>query len=49
MTLLHSFRTWWTSEWQSPQKRISTCTSCSFESRRAIVVNASGDAALAAE
>jgi hypothetical protein len=32
-----------------PQNRISICTSCSVGSRRAIVVEASGDVALAAE
>jgi hypothetical protein len=32
-----------------PQKRISICTSVSVGSRRAIVVDASGDVALAAE
>src|SRR6201992_2304686 len=32
-----------------PQKRISICTSVSVGSRRAIVVEASGDVALAAE
>ena len=40
---------WWRSEWQMPQKRISICTSCSVGSRRVIVVEASGDVALAAE
>ena len=49
MTPLHSLRTWWRSEWQIPQKRISICTSCSVGSRRAIVVEASEDVALAAE
>ena len=39
----------WRSEWQMPQNRISICTSCSVGSRRAIVVEASGDVALAAE
>ena len=32
-----------------PQKRISICTSVSDGSRRAIVLDASGDVALAAE
>ena len=32
-----------------PQNRISICTSCSVGSRRAIVVEAIGDVALAAE
>ena len=32
-----------------PQKRISICTSCSVGLRRGIVVEASGDVALAAE
>jgi hypothetical protein len=40
---------WWRSEWQMPQKRISICTSCSFGSRRGILVEASGDVALVAE
>jgi hypothetical protein len=31
-----------------PQKRISICTSCSVGSRRAMVVEASGDVALPA-
>src|SRR6266699_3488800 len=39
----------WRSEWQMPQKRISICTSCSFGSRRGILVEASGDVALVAE
>src|ERR1700731_2122813 len=49
MMLLHSLRTAWRSEWQTLQKRISICTSFSVGSRRAIVVEASGDVALAAE
>ena len=49
MTLLHSLRTVWRSEWQMPQKRISICTSRSVGSRRGIVVRTSGDVALAAE
>ena len=49
ITPLHSLRTWCRSEWQMPQNRISICTSCSVGSRRAIVVEASGDVALAAE
>ena len=49
LTSLHSLRTEWRSEWQIPQKRISICTSCSVGSRRGIVVEASGDVALAAE
>jgi hypothetical protein len=49
ITPLHSLRTWWRSEWQMPQKRISISTSCSVRSRRAMVVEASGDFALAAE
>src|ERR1019366_5544189 len=49
MTLLHSLRTEWRSEWQMPQKRMSVRTSCSVTSRRAIMVRASGDVALAAE
>ena len=32
-----------------PQKRISICTSCSVGSRRAMVVEANGDVALATE
>src|SRR5580658_6889810 len=46
---LHSLRTWCRSEWHTPQNRISICTSCSVGSRRAIVVEASDDVALAAE
>jgi hypothetical protein len=49
MTLLHSLRTEWRSEWQIPQKRISICAARSVGSRRAIVVEASGDVELAAE
>src|SRR5271155_2317520 len=49
MKPLHSLRTWWRSEWQMPQKRISICTSDSVGSRRVIEVEASGDVALAAE
>src|SRR6201996_5039890 len=49
ITPLHSLRTWWRSEWQMPQNRISICTSASVGSRRAIVEDASGDVALAAE
>ncbi len=49
MKLLHSLRTVWRSEWQMPQKRISIWTSRSVGSRRAIVAEASGDVALAAE
>src|SRR5215467_60975 len=49
ITPLHSSRTWWRSEWQIPQKRISICTSGSVGSRRAIVAEASDDVALAAE
>src|SRR6202034_3738869 len=49
MNSLHSFRTECRSEWQIPQNRISICTSCSVGSRRAIVVEAIGEFALAAE
>src|SRR5690349_7610321 len=45
---LHSLRTECRSEWQIPQKRISICTSRSVGSRRAIVVEASGDVSPAA-
>jgi hypothetical protein len=45
---LHSLRTWCRSEWQIPQKSISICTSFAVGSRRAIVVEASGEVALAA-
>src|ERR1700683_2680781 len=48
ITPLHSSRTWWRSEWQIPQNRISICTSCSVGSRRVTVVGASGDALLRA-
>src|SRR5271169_2015590 len=48
ITPLHSLRTWCRSEWQIPQNRISICTSCSVGSRRGIVVEASGEVALAA-
>src|SRR5580658_6953478 len=46
---LHSLRTEWRSEWQMPQNRISIWTSCSVGSRRAILVEARDDVALAAE
>src|SRR5678816_4908996 len=49
MRPLHSLRAWWRSEWQTPQYRMSICTSWSVGSRRAMVVNASGAVALAAE
>src|ERR1035441_8704935 len=49
MNSLHSLRTEWRSEWQIPQNRISIWTPCSVGSRRAIVVEASGDVALVAE
>src|ERR1700743_1784520 len=49
ITPLHSFRTWCKSEWQMPQNKISICTSVSVGSRRAVVEDASGDVALAAE
>jgi len=49
MMPLHSLRTWWRSEWQTPQKRISIRTSRSAGSRRVIVSEASGEVALAAE
>jgi hypothetical protein len=49
MTLLHSFRTVWRSEWQTPQNRIASCTSCGVGSRRRTVVAPSADVALAAE
>jgi len=43
ITLLHSFRAVWRSEWQIPQNRISSCTSCAVGSRRSIVVATNGD------
>src|ERR1700747_1352388 len=43
ITSLHSLRTWCKSEWQTPQKRISICTSCGRGDRRWIVCFASGD------
>jgi hypothetical protein len=49
VALPHSLRATWRSVWQMPQKRISSCTSCSVRSRRGIRVEASGDVALAAE
>src|SRR3954447_10155288 len=48
MNSLHSLRTAWRSEWQMPQKRISTCTSRSVRSRRGIDVETSGEVAPAA-
>src|SRR4030095_41456 len=47
-TLFHSSRTVWRSEWQIPQKRMSSCTSRSVGSRRGIVVETSDDVGLAA-
>src|SRR5918999_4601389 len=49
MASLHSLRTMCTSEWQTPQNRISISTSRSVRSRRGIVIEASGDVALVAE
>src|SRR5262249_22519338 len=36
----HSLRTWCRSEWHTPQKRISSCTSCGRGARRATVCGA---------
>jgi hypothetical protein len=49
ITPLHSLRTWCKSEWQTPQNKMSSCTSFSVGSRLEIFVAASGDFALAAE
>src|SRR5271154_7075649 len=49
ITPLHSLRTWWRSEWQMPQNRISICTSFSAGSRLWMVADAIGDVTLAAE
>src|ERR1700719_1621494 len=49
MNSLQSLRTECRSEWQIPQNKISICTSRSVGSRRLILVEASGDIALAAE
>src|SRR5262245_4086691 len=45
MVSFHSFRAWCRSEWQTPQKRTSNCTSCGWGSRRRIVVGASAELA----
>src|SRR4030095_2650767 len=47
MTLFHSLRTVWRSEWQIPQKRMSMWTSRSVASRRGIMVEAKDDVGLA--
>src|SRR5271166_1717951 len=44
----HSLRTWWRSEWQTPQYKISICTSCGRGARRWIERGASPEAALCA-
>jgi hypothetical protein len=49
MNSLHSFRTECRSEWQMPQNRISICTSWSVGWRLGIMLEASGEVALAAE
>src|SRR5205809_3161153 len=49
MNSLHSLRTECRSEWQMPQNRLSIWTSRSVGSRRLILVESSGDAAVAAE
>ena len=48
MVLCHSLRTWCRSEWQTPQKRTSICTSRGPGARRRMVVGASGELALGA-
>jgi hypothetical protein len=48
MTLCHSSRTACRSEWQTPQNRISICTSRAVGSRRWIDAAANGDFALLA-
>ena len=42
VALPHSSRAWWTSEWHTPQKRISIWTSPGRGSRRSTVNGASG-------
>src|SRR6202522_4775943 len=49
ITPLHSSRTWWRSEWQIPQNKISICTSRSVGAGLEVFVEAIGDFALAAE
>src|SRR5580658_1906057 len=48
MKLFHSSRVWCKSEWQTPQKRISICTSCGCGARRVKLYGESGEVALVA-
>src|SRR5258707_14107730 len=48
ITSFHSLRTWCKSEWQTPQKSISICTSCGRGSRRGMLNFANPEAALCA-
>src|SRR6266571_1196633 len=45
MVFCHSFRTWCRSEWQTPQKSTSSCTSCGRGSRRRMVAGPSPELA----
>src|SRR4029077_7260039 len=42
ITSFHSFRTWCKSEWQTPQYKISICTSCARSALRGTVKGLSG-------
>src|SRR5258708_20928625 len=48
ITSFHSLRTWCKSEWHTPQKNISICTSCGRGSRRRMLSRAKPDIGLPA-